>query len=103
MPFFKKSILILSSLVMLAALGLGVMRLFYGRNPLPIVLQALPIPSTLLGPQKGYVYAKEAYRENYIPILSAHEAIFPPYPFAAPSQVGSTLFPEIFVVKLNQG
>lgn len=76
-------------------------------NPLPRLLQLLPIPSTLLGPPKGWITA-EGYRtkhpDQYITIIPAHDCIHAPFPLAANAREEvRTIFPEAFVLTIDGG
>jgi hypothetical protein len=90
-------------LLCLASVSLG-LRLYVGHNPLPYFLQILPFPSTILGPPKSYIYAKQCSELLHMPyysIIPEHFVTNAPFPFAQEEQ--KTFFPEVFVLKIPKG
>lgn len=108
---FKKRALIVACLLASVGLWLGILHIYDHRNH--FLYQTLRIPSTSLGPPKGYVYAKVAHEKDYIPLMAGNEKKYSSFPFANTPYANATLFPELFtgfiqfpevyIVKLDEG
>jgi hypothetical protein len=101
MSLLKRIALISSLLAVVCASCLGIIRISSGKNPLPIVLRALPFPSSILGPPKGIIFAKELPQENYLSVLPASTKTCPPFPLYESVENISLAFPEVFVLTLK--
>lgn len=99
----KPLFLLLSALLLVGSADITV-RLTCKRSAFLCILQALPIPSTLLGPPKGVIPAKEYARKhlaNYTPLLPEKKLLLNPSPFT--NTISPVHIPEAFVLEIPGG